>query len=1172
MPLVYSYKPSRDCYVVSGQNYTDPSVNAIPNLYDDGVNGIKNVKEIANSAFRNLNNIQAAVIPSGIDYIGKGAFSGCASLKNIFILDSDLEIDNRAFENCTTLTGLFLGSGLRKLGDRSFGGCFTLHTLNLPNSLTGIGSGCFEFCLNLRGSNLTGLTDFLYLPINLKNLGKRSFANCRIEEVRIPSSDVKSIDQVFTNCTGLEYCIFNASGITGFGQNNNIDAGNFYSCNSLKTFKFPITFSGDISINFFAGAQKLQYVSIPSGVKRIEGLAFAHTSSLKRIDMPDNLEYIGELSFIYSRGGDNDLTTISDIFEITGAGTGINDPVATSVISKPFSLPTGLLQIGSMALAYMPLQTSFDLPQNLLLLGRPFLNNSNLININVHPNNPYNTGISGLLYNKAKSVLIFSPNYRSGVIDIPAGTITIDNSAFEGSSLTGVKIPSSLSSIGNYAFKDSTLLEINIPNNVNSIGTQAFDGCVYLKNISLPQNNIFQVLPSNFLRNAVSLEYLNLPNNIKFMPSGPPLTNCYSLKKIDLGTGFTPFFETSTQSVGDLLGQSLPNYVSPFYLGFPRDNLNFNHPGPFGPNHVYELTGVCINTGNPFLTDISGVVYTKNSGELIYYPPGRISMDNYTVNGNIYSPPDHVTGIRAAAFQNSNLLGRVYIKNNIRFVGDQFNSYTFKNCSNLREITFSDCRISSFVLYNNPLLTGIIFESTGRCALPGLSFRNVGVSNFFIPSGLSGVNTSTFIDSNNLSGITVDPAHPLLSSVDGILYNKPQNQIIIFPPNLQGNIFLPDGVTGINPLAFVDSKISSIKMGTGIKSIAGTVFANCEFLTGIRFGDSITELRGSIASNCGALKEVYFGKSMKYFNFSGNSSVVSTFSNTPSIKSIVYPTGDFIINYSTFQSSGKFLETMRTPNYLVFGQNGYNGVFINGAGLYLAEPNFQKITRYSINENNETTINYIDVNYNKSGLYYNAINQEMIIPETFENRKVILLSGASQEVGVFSKDDIYLKRIVIPSGIKIVDNINISFGVSGLRSLTGISVSNDNPYVSSVKGILYNKNKNQIIAAPRECEQNYLCLEDTFQSISSEAFAYNENISGINFKGNAPQIGQDVFTGANPNLKIYRKKYSVDGWSDYLQDRKTYFKSNNLILTNGPNNKFNIFTGENGEMRTSYSC
>lgn len=1170
MPLVYTYKASKDCYVVSGQNYIEPSVNAIPNLYDDGVNGIKNVKEIANSAFSNLNNIQTVIIPSGIDYIGQRAFDGCAFLRNVFILDSDLEIDNRAFQNCG-LTGLFLGSGLRKLGDRSFAGCSILQTLNLPNSLTGIGSGCFETCFELRGSNLTGLTDFLYLPINLKNLGARAFASCRIEEVRIPSSEVKFIDRVFTNCTGLEYCIFNVSGITGFGGNTILDDGNFYQCRSLKTFKFPITFSGDLSINFFSTAQNLKYVSIPSGVKRIEGLAFANTLSLKRIDMPDNLNYIGEQSFIYSRGGDNDLTTISDIFEITGAGTGINDPIATSVISKPFSLPTGLLQIGSIALAYMPLQTSFDLPQNLLLLANPFLNNSNLININVHPNNPYNTGISGLLYNKAKSVLIFSPHYRSGVIDIPAGTITIDNRAFQGSSLTGVKIPSSLLSIGSYAFENSNLREINIPNNVTSIGTRAFVGCIYLKDISLPQNNTFQNLPSFFLKDAVSLEYLNVPDTIKSV-SDSTLSNCYNLEKIDLGTGFKPIFGTDNHSVGDLLGTSNPLEIFPFQLGFPRNTLPF--PYPTIPGVSYALTGVCINTGNPFLTDISGVVYTKNSGELIYYPPGRISLDNYTINGNIYSPPDYVTGIRSVAFQNSSLLGRVYIKNNIRFVGDQFSSNTFRNCSNLREITFSDCRISPNVLVNNPLLTGIIFESTGNCVLApnSIGFTNVGISKFFIPSGLSGVNTSTFVNAVNLSGITVDPAHPLLSSVDGILYNKPQDQIIIFPQNLQGNIFLPDGVTGINALAFSNSKISSIKIGTGIKSISATVFGNCQFLTGIRFGDSITELRGTVVSNCQSLKEVYFGKSMKYFNFSGFSSTSSTFNNTSNIKSIIYPTGDFIINYSTFQISGKFLETMRTPNYFNFGQNGYNGVFINGGGSLLP-PNFEKITRYSINGNNETTINYIDVNYNISGLYYNnTINQEMIIPETFENRKVILLSGMSQEVGTFSKDDVRLRRIVIPSGIKIVDNVNMSFGVSGLRSLTGISVSNDNPYVSSVKGILYNKNKDQIIAVPRECEQDYLCLGDTLQSISSEAFAYNENISGINFKGNAPQIGQNVFTGANPNLKIYRKKYAVDGWSDYLQDRKTYFKSNNIILTNGPNNKFNIFTGGNGEMVTSYSC
>jgi len=1198
MPLVYNYKPSRDCYVVSGQNYIEPSVNGIPTVYDDGVNGTKNVKEIADFGFSNRNNIEAVIIPSGIDYIGVSAFRNCAGLKNLFILDSSLIIDNQAFQNCTNLTGLFFGSGLRQLGIQSFNNVTNLQTLNLPNSLTGIGSGCFQQCQNIIGSNLTGLTDFLYLPINLRDLGARAFAGCSsIKEVRIPSSQVKFIDRVFLGCTQLRYCIFNVSGITGFGGPlENTDFGDFENCINLRTFKFPVTCSGMINARFFTPSQYLEYVGIPSGIKNIRTLAFFNTPSLKRVDMPDNLESIGEQSFAFSNGGDNNSTTISNIFEITGVGTGMNDPVATSVISKPFSLPTGLLTIGSLALNVMPLQESFTLPEKVNILANPFSSNINLVNIDVAPNNPYITGISGLLYNKAGNALIFCPTFRSGIVEVPAGTTNLNSRAFKSCRLTGIKLPTSLTSIGDECFQFSSLQEIDIPNSVVFMGTYfefgiganlPFAYCPELKKISFPQNTSYTTILKGFLRDNVSLEYVNIPDTI-VNTQDEAFANCFNLKKIDIGTGLSPRKKT-IHGVGGLLGFNRPATFS--FVRSPSPLVTYPAPA------TYALTGVCVSSDNPNILDISGIVYTKNSGELIYYPPGRIAIDNYHVPGNTYSPPDHVTGIWNRAFLNSTNLQKVYIKNNIRFVGatdfppSYFGdsppisvSHVFRNCTGLKEIIFSDCVVEIAALENNPYLTGIIFEETGNCFLSGNSnFINVGISNFYIPSGLSGVNSQTFSSATGLSGVTVHPMHPSLSSVDGILYNKAQNQIIIFPPNLLGDIFIPDSITGINDNLFHYSKISSLKIGTGIQTI-GKLFLQSPNLTGVMFGDSVHTFRTKrIIENCPNLREIYFGKSTKYFNsFPFSETEYPFFGDCPNLNSIIYPTGDFIFNHPNTNNTGKFLETLFLPVFFSPGpfRNIRLGIFTLASGPFgggpppYIEQKFLKITRYSVNENNKCVVNYIDYNYNNNyslGVGPNTANIKIEIPTGINNREVDLLSGISNISGVFSKNDIYTKDIIIPSGVKVVDNINISFGLSGLIALTGVSAHNSSPYISSDKGILYNKNKTQIIGVPVQFQNGDLCLDTNLISISSEAFAYNQNITGINFKGDAPQIGQNIFTGANSNLKIYRKKYAK-GFGEYLQDRKTYYKSDNIILTNGPVNKFNIFTGENGKMTTFYTC
>lgn len=67
---------------------------------------------------------------------------------------------------------------------------------------------------------------------------------------------------------------------------------------------------------------------------------------------------------------------------------------------------------------------------------------------------------------------------------------SINESAFNGCSLTSITIPDSVTSIDNYAFSGCNgLTSINIPNSVISIGTLAFGDCSSLASITVENDN-----------------------------------------------------------------------------------------------------------------------------------------------------------------------------------------------------------------------------------------------------------------------------------------------------------------------------------------------------------------------------------------------------------------------------------------------------------------------------------------------------------------------------------------------------------------------------------------------------------------------------------------------------------------------------------------------------------
>ena len=229
-------------------------------------------------------------------------------------------------------------------------------------------------------------------------------------------------------------------------------------------------------------------------------------------------------------------------------------------------------------------------------------------------------------------------------------------------------------------------------------------------------------------------------------------------------------------------------------------------------------------------------------------------------------------------------------------------------------------------------------------------------------------------------------------------------------------------------------------------------------------------------------------------------------------------------------------------------------IYIAEAGFGYTKPN----RPYSVTERN------VGYSYKSSAagltIYqYDGYNEEIAIPSSIDGKTVI---GLDKPVFYNGGSGVKIKKITIPDTIQTIGNsvfasipelttITIPKNVSKIglynfakdEKLVSINVNSANPYFISVDGILYNKNKSQIVGFPPGKKANYtgistltkigefsfydatkvekVVIPKTVKSIGEGAFAYS-GVKEIYFMGDQPEFGQNWLAGLN--LTVYYPK------------------------------------------------
>lgn len=454
-------------------------------------------------AFFKNESLVTVKLPESITEVGEDIFGDCKTLRGVKLPEGVSRINKEAFYGCSILETINFPAKLTSVGDNAFRSCLSLELDNLPNSLLYVGreafcdvplkalkldrkvemgAGAFSNtpiteiemttpCDSIREGTFRDCPNLTKITIGegLKYIGYSAFSNSPVKEANLPSTLRDISSYAFLGYSS--YCPF----INDIQPENHIRyigkvaylcvdrdleeytikegtvtlADNLFESWQGTTFHIPASVE-QIGNKAFAYTQIKALPEMP-GLKRIGGEAFYGCKNLKKLTIPETVEYIGGSAFY----------GCSNIWSLTYNAINAecesfmepNAPLEKIVIGdKVRRLPGGLF--GGKEFTEVTLPACLERIDEFAFYGC-----KNLTTINLSDSIRY-----------------------------------IGDNAFYGcSSLKNIHWPLRLTTIGSRAFRQTALETISLPEGVTSVGDGAFSDCptktVYIPSTANVEDN-----------------------------------------------------------------------------------------------------------------------------------------------------------------------------------------------------------------------------------------------------------------------------------------------------------------------------------------------------------------------------------------------------------------------------------------------------------------------------------------------------------------------------------------------------------------------------------------------------------------------------------------------------------------------------------------------------------
>ena len=518
--------------------------------------------------------------------------------------------------------------------------------------------------------------------------------------------------------------------------------------------------------------------------------------------------------------------------------------------------------------------------------------------------------------------------------------------------------------------------------------------------------------------------------------------------------------------------------------------------------------------------------------------------------------PDSVTTIDGYAFYSCDSLTSVTIPDSVITIGES----TFSGCTSLTSITIPDSvtTIGDSAFSNCRNLTSITVDENNEnysCDEYGVLFnknkteliqfpRCNGRKEYIIPNSVTIINDSAFDFCDNLTNIEIPDS---LTTIDDFAFSNCDNLSRITIPdsvttigdyafsncdNLS-SITIPDNVTTIGDYAFYwCNNLTSVIVGIKVTTIGDYAFAFCSGFTNITIPDSVTAIGDSAFLGCNNLRVVVIPDSVLCI---GNNAFNSYDSNSSHF-TIVGSDGSYAEVYANennlpFAIKGSSVSNEEVLNYLTY-QIENNEVIISDCKESIIGDIIipDTIEGYPVTKIDSNTFDYcclitsIKVSDNITRIGdYSFYNCDSLINVTIGDSVTLIANRAFYDCDS-------LTNVIIPDSVITIgnqafyncnnlENVTIgnsvtSIGDDALRYCKKIIVDENNPVYSSDKyGVLFNKDKTELVCFPKYNSLTEYEIPDTVITIGSDAFSGCSNLLDITIPDSVTTLKSGSFKG-----------------------------------------------------------
>ncbi len=386
--------------------------------------------------------------------------------------------------------------------------------------------------------------------------------------------------------------------------------------------------------------------------------------------------------------------------------------------------------------------------------------------------------------------------------------------------------------------------------------------------------------------------------------------------------------------------------------------------------------------------------------------------------------------------------------------------YAFEYCTKLTSITIPDTvkSISPFAFPYCFNLTSITIpdsvETIGDFAFDGdfrLSVINIG-------AGVDDLSEFAFDNCYGLTEINVSEGNIILSSVDGVLFNKDKTVLVKYPVASERTTYsVPEGVERINMNAFSSSNVlTDVTLPSTLQRIEDNAFYSCSKLTSILIPDNVTYVGYFSFAECNALENITIGAKVELIAETAFEMCMNIKSMNVSENSELYSSIDGVLFDKNKQTLSKYPIAKETENYII-----PDGVTHISENAFLSCNTVKSIT-FPDSLTSVGTKAFCGCGALSSVVFGKGL--ETIGKMAFANTglKSVSIPDSVTSIGQMA----FLSSFELASA-HIGANCKIGTAAfKGCESLSEFTVSDENPDYAVIDGVIFSKDKTTLLVYP----------------------------------------------------------------------------------------------------------